>query len=81
MPGDKFPMKWDEGLLRSLAPRCKVYLGPGAGYDKVDVDWISSTYVLPLLCMPKTDETVGHIIVIPQSQWADVQPMELLCYY
>ena len=43
MPGDKFPMKWDEGLLRSLAPRCKVYLGPGAGYDKVDVDWISST--------------------------------------
>jgi hypothetical protein len=38
-------MKWDEGLLGSLAPRCKVYLGPGAGYDKVDVDWISSTYV------------------------------------
>ena len=39
-------MKWDEGLLGSLAPRCKVYLGPGAGYDKVDVDWITSTYVL-----------------------------------
>jgi glyoxylate reductase len=39
-------MKWDEGLLRALAPRCKVYLGPGAGYDKVDVDWISSTYAL-----------------------------------
>jgi lactate dehydrogenase-like 2-hydroxyacid dehydrogenase len=42
-------MKWDEGLLRALAPRCKVYLGPGAGYDKVDVDWISSTYVLSTL--------------------------------
>ena len=74
-------MKWDEGLLGSLAPRCKVYLGPGAGYDKVDVDWISSTYVLPLLCISKTDEVGGRITVIPQLLWADVQPMELLCYY
>lgn len=43
VPGDKFPMKWDAGLLGALAPRCKVYVGPGAGYDKVDVDWITST--------------------------------------
>lgn len=45
VPGDKFPMKWDQGLLGALAPRCKVYVGPGAGYDKVDVDWITSTSV------------------------------------
>lgn len=36
-------MKWDEGLLGALAPQCKVYAGPGAGYDKVDIDWITST--------------------------------------
>ncbi|RSH93787.1 hypothetical protein EHS25_006435 [Saitozyma podzolica] len=41
--GDKFPMKWDEKLLGALAPHCKLYAGPGAGYDKVDVDWITST--------------------------------------
>lgn len=43
MLGDKFPMKWDSRLLGPLAPDCKVYVGPGAGYDKVDVDWITST--------------------------------------
>jgi len=74
-------MKWDEGLLGSLAPRCKVYLGPGAGYDKVDVDWISSTYILHLLCKLKTDDLEGHIIVIPRLQLGDVRQMELLCYY
>lgn len=41
--GDKFPMKWDEELLGALAPHCKLYAGPGAGYDKVDVDWITRT--------------------------------------
>jgi len=74
-------MKWDEGLLGSLAPRCKVYLGPGAGYDKVDVEWISSTYVLHPLCKLKADGVEGHIIAIPQLQLGDVPQMELLCYY
>ncbi|WWC60774.1 uncharacterized protein I303_103350 [Kwoniella dejecticola CBS 10117] len=40
---DNFPGKWDEGLLGPLAPHCKLYVGPGAGYDKVDVEWITST--------------------------------------
>ncbi|WWC69129.1 uncharacterized protein I206_103065 [Kwoniella pini CBS 10737] len=40
---DNFPGKWDEGLLGPLAPHCKLFVGPGAGYDKVDVDWITST--------------------------------------
>ncbi|WWD01053.1 hypothetical protein V866_007991 [Kwoniella sp. B9012] len=40
---DNFPGKWDQGLLGPLAPHCKLYVGPGAGYDKVDVDWITST--------------------------------------
>ncbi|WWC89703.1 uncharacterized protein L201_004628 [Kwoniella dendrophila CBS 6074] len=40
---DNFPGKWDEGLLGPLAPHCKLYVGPGAGYDKVDVDWITNT--------------------------------------
>ncbi|OCF40628.1 oxidoreductase [Kwoniella heveanensis CBS 569] len=38
-----FPNKWDAGLLSPLAPACKLYVGPGAGYDKVDIDWISSS--------------------------------------
>ncbi|WVQ78597.1 hypothetical protein IAT38_000683 [Cryptococcus sp. DSM 104549] len=38
-----FPPKWDVGLLGPLAPACKLYVGPGAGYDKVDIDWITST--------------------------------------
>ncbi|WWD16235.1 hypothetical protein CI109_100661 [Kwoniella shandongensis] len=38
-----FPPKWDIGLLGPLAPSCKLYVGPGAGYDKVDIDWLSST--------------------------------------
>jgi len=74
-------MKWDEGLLGSLAPRCKVYLGPGAGYDKVDVEWISSTYVLYLLCKLKTDEVEGRITATPQLPSGGVRQMELLCYY
>ncbi|KAK8869504.1 hypothetical protein IAR55_000069 [Kwoniella newhampshirensis] len=38
-----FPPRWDVGLLGPLAPACKLYVGPGAGYDKVDIDWVSST--------------------------------------
>ncbi|WVQ99017.1 hypothetical protein IAU59_006149 [Kwoniella sp. CBS 9459] len=38
-----FPNKWDAGLLGPLAPGCKLYVGPGAGYDKVDIDWITSS--------------------------------------
>ncbi|WVR05473.1 hypothetical protein IAU60_002489 [Kwoniella sp. DSM 27419] len=40
---DNFPGKWDVGLLGPLAPACKLYVGPGAGYDKVDVEWITGT--------------------------------------
>ncbi|WRT67467.1 uncharacterized protein IL334_004439 [Kwoniella shivajii] len=40
---DNFPGKWDKGLLGPLAPECKLYVGPGAGYDKVDVEYITST--------------------------------------
>lgn len=38
-------MKWDSRLLGPLAPACKLYVGPGAGYDKVDIDWVTSTWV------------------------------------
>ncbi|WVF71887.1 hypothetical protein IAT40_006697 [Kwoniella sp. CBS 6097] len=38
-----FPNKWDQGLLGPLAPACKLYVGPGAGYDKVDIEWLSNS--------------------------------------
>lgn len=63
MPGDKFPMKWDQGLLGALAPRCKVYVGPGAGYDKVDVEWITSTSVRrPPSSIRRDDEELHRML-------------------
>ncbi|WVQ76519.1 hypothetical protein IAR50_006189 [Cryptococcus sp. DSM 104548] len=39
---DDFPQSWDAGLLSPLLPACKLFVGPGAGYDKVDIPYLSS---------------------------------------
>ncbi|AAW42001.2 oxidoreductase, putative [Cryptococcus deneoformans JEC21] len=39
---DTFPDRWDATLLSPLLPSCKLFVGPGAGYDKVDVPWLTS---------------------------------------
>ncbi|ODN73607.1 oxidoreductase [Cryptococcus wingfieldii CBS 7118] len=39
---DNFPSLWDAGLLSPLLPACRLFVGPGAGYDKVDIPYLSS---------------------------------------
>ncbi|OXG85638.1 oxidoreductase [Cryptococcus neoformans Gb118] len=39
---DTVPNRWDATLLSPLLPSCKLFVGPGAGYDKVDVPWFTS---------------------------------------
>ena len=41
--GEPLPRQWDERLLGPLAPDCGCYAAPGAGYDSVDVPWMTST--------------------------------------
>lgn len=40
---DPFPWRYGPAQFSSLAPHTKLYANPGAGYDTVDVDWITST--------------------------------------
>jgi hypothetical protein len=34
---------WTKEMLEPLAPKCKCYCRQGAGYDMIDVEYITST--------------------------------------
>ncbi|KAK4689105.1 hypothetical protein P7C73_g993, partial [Tremellales sp. Uapishka_1] len=42
-PGKPFPGPFDRALLEPLMPDLGLCVGPGAGYDKVDIDFLTSS--------------------------------------
>lgn len=41
MPGEAFPFGWNESLLAPLLPHCKLFVGPGAGVETIDVPYLT----------------------------------------